>query len=139
MKKCSKCKQIKDLTDFYDSKETKDGKNCYCKQCHSDASRKWREKNRDKVKRLNRKGNYKKYYGITLEEYEHLFYRQGGKCKICKTHQTKLKKLLSVDHDHNTNKVRGLLCQKCNQGLGMFNDCPDSLMQAAFYLKHSYM
>ena len=55
---------------------------------------------------------------------------QGKKCYLCKS-----SKKLVVDHDHNTGKVRGLLCDLCNRGLGYFKDNPDVLIAAAKYVK----
>jgi hypothetical protein len=68
-------------------------------------------------------------HGITMEKYDTLLLQQGGKCAICrKTVQ------LSIDHDHNTGKVRGLLCKRCNSGLGFFADEPERLQTAIDYL-----
>ncbi len=76
-----------------------------------------------------------KEYGITGEEYHSLFKAQDGRCAICGIHQDDLRKKLSVDHNHTTGKVRGLLCDKCNQGLGYFNDSPERLKTAIEYVK----
>jgi hypothetical protein len=78
-------------------------------------------------------------FGITLEEYGALLVAQGGVCKICGGHARKRSKYpehvgLHVDHDHNTKRVRGLLCDKCNQGIGCFRDVPALLRAAADYL-----
>lgn len=62
--------------------------------------------------------------------------RRGRKlrCDICGKHESVLNKALSVDHCHNTSFVRGILCQRCNIGLGMFDDDPRLLRAAADYL-----
>ena len=75
-----------------------------------------------------------KLYGITEAEWDAMFDAQGGCCKICNTHQSNLKKTLHVDHDHKTGRIRGLLCQKCNHGIGLFSDDPENLRRAAEYL-----
>ena len=85
---------------------------------------------------LNRK------YGIGLLEYSQLFMSQGGKCAICNSdyggHRNGEPKALAVDHNHTTGKVRGLLCESCNQGIGKLRDDPKILRDAADYLeKHS--
>lgn len=81
-----------------------------------------------------RKGWLKRAYGMTLEEYEALLRAQEGKCAICgETCGTG--QHLSVDHCHDTNAVRGLLCRNCNRGLGLFQDRPDLLGRAHEYLK----
>lgn len=82
-----------------------------------------------------RNKNYIKNYGITLDDYNDMFTSQNGCCKICKTHQSELPRSLAVDHCHETNKVRGLLCDKCNRGLGHFNDDIDLLTKAIKYIK----
>lgn len=70
-------------------------------------------------------------YDLTVDEYQTIFELQSGKCAICKQASNKV---LVVDHDHETGKVRALLCGTCNSGLGMFKDSPELLDQAARYL-----
>ncbi len=88
----------------------------------------------------NRMKDYdlKRQYGIDLNEYERLFSLQFGKCAICEKHISEInkkhKKHLCVDHCHDTKIVRGLLCDKCNRGLGLFNDNIDMLKKAINYL-----
>ena len=76
--------------------------------------------------------------GVTAEDYNRMFFEQEGCCWICKakpkTHQGSPDALLGVDHDHLTGLIRGLLCQKCNKGLGLFNDDPALLVNAISYL-----
>jgi hypothetical protein len=71
-------------------------------------------------------------YGITLEEYNRLFVLQKGKCAICSVMQ---EKSLDVDHCHKSNKVRGLLCRKCNLGIGFMQDNPEICKKASEYLR----
>src|SRR2546428_12923650 len=73
-----------------------------------------------------------KIYGITEEVFNALFEEQNGLCAICK--QPELYRKLSVDHDHLTSKVRGLLCSRCNTGLGLFKDSKVFLEAAIIYL-----
>jgi hypothetical protein len=73
-----------------------------------------------------------KRYGISLEQWKELYQRQNGLCALCG-------KVFSgndivVDHCHTTNEIRGLLCHKCNRGLGHFDDNPDRLLKAYHYL-----
>lgn len=75
--------------------------------------------------------NLKKKYGISLEEYLWKFDAQDGKCGICGEDK---QYNLHVDHDHNTGRVRGLLCFHCNAGLGHFRDDRDKVLAAADYL-----
>lgn len=70
------------------------------------------------------------------DDYNSLFAKQEGCCKICNTHQADLTKALSADHCHETGQVRGLLCQRCNAVLGMAKDNIDILNAAADYLEN---
>ena len=105
----------------------------------------YHEKNREKIltsmKDYNA-NNYEKIrnrslkyqYGITSDNYNKMFIDQNGCCAICNAHQSEFKKPLSVDHCHTTGKVRGLLCNECNLGLGKFKDNIELLEKAIEYL-----
>lgn len=80
----------------------------------------------------------KSRFGLSLQQYRNLLQGQNGGCAIC--HSTEFgsrTKTLAVDHNHSNGKIRGLLCDKCNRGLGMFNDSPELLKVAANYLTQS--
>lgn len=72
-------------------------------------------------------------YGITGEQYNELINKQNGVCAICKTEGNK--RSLSVDHDHRSGKIRGLLCHNCNLSLGLCHDSVETLQAAIEYLK----
>ncbi|MGZ4659718.1 MAG: endonuclease VII domain-containing protein [Arthrobacter sp.] len=79
-------------------------------------------------------------HGISEEDYTSMLAEQGGVCYICQREETTVHsggrvKLLAVDHDHQTGAVRGLLCQKCNHALGLFDDDPERLRRAADYIE----
>ena len=79
-------------------------------------------------------------YGITAADYDLMADAQGGRCAICLGHPTPNSQggaTLHVDHCHATGRVRGLLCGRCNKGLGLFQDDPDLLVRAAWYLRQS--
>lgn len=76
---------------------------------------------------------YRKNYGISLEDYEIILVKQGGVCGICFCKDKN--KRLAVDHCHKTGKIRGLLCNKCNIGIGYFDDNIENLIKAANYLR----
>lgn len=76
--------------------------------------------------------NLKIRYGISEVDYLRLFFKQKGICAICKKKSPERK--LSVDHDHETGQIRGLLCQPCNLGIGFLNDDPKNCLFAAQYL-----
>lgn len=76
-------------------------------------------------------------YGIELEDYDRLLEQQAGVCAICGSPPLPGRpyKALAVDHCHETGSIRGLLCDLCNRGLGMFKDSPDLLESALAYLR----
>jgi Autographiviridae endonuclease VII len=85
--------------------------------------------------------NLLRMYGIDLAEYGRMYVEQGGVCAICRDRgerTTAGRDTLHVDHDHETGKVRGLLCGVCNRGLGLLGDSPLYLRSALAYLeKHT--
>ena len=86
----------------------------------------------------------KKLYGLELEDYKRLLEQQGGVCAICGKGETVIDKKtglvrsLSVDHNHINGNVRGLLCNKCNRALGLFEDDPELLLKAFVYMYFQY-
>ena len=82
------------------------------------------------------KRRLKRHYGITPDQYEVMNNAQNGVCKICKQ-ICPTGRRLSVDHSHVTGKIRGLLCMRCNNGLGSFNDNIPNILAAVDYLKES--
>lgn len=127
MKKCSKCKEVKDLSEFGKDKNKKDKHSYTCKIC--------RTENDYKRKNVLKNFHLTKKYGITLEEYNNLFFKQNGCCDICKKHQSEFKISLSVDHCHETGNIRGLLCSSCNRALGMYKESEEILLNAIKYIK----
>lgn len=111
--------------------------------------RKWVTENRDKTamyektylnKEPNRRADkhLKRMYGITTNDRDKLFEEQGKVCAICKSPNPSDKKGWCVDHDHISEKIRGVLCGKCNSGLGYFNENIAILTTAIEYLsKHA--
>ena len=75
----------------------------------------------------------KKSYGLTKHEHAFLLRESKGLCAICGQEPYRNKKLV-IDHCHRTGKVRNLLCQSCNLGLGLFKDNPNALRTAAAYV-----
>jgi Recombination endonuclease VII len=78
-----------------------------------------------------RKKRFKEVYGITIEDYNAMFIRQGGACAVCRRTGQKL----VVDHCHLTGKVRALLCSTCNSALGFWRDNANIIRAAAAYLE----
>lgn len=105
----------------------------------------WKKANPDKLREYQARSDkkrtpeykrhyqYKRAYGITLEAYNALHEKQNGLCAICARPERE-RKVLSLDHDHDTGEIRGLLCSNCNKGLGFFDDNA-ALVRAA----HEYL
>lgn len=114
---------------------------------HKDSSRKFCNKCQPKADRMRRKRGQQKYYAahphkkysdhirrkykMTLEQYDKMFKEQNGVCAICGGSQ--FTNRLSVDHNHETGEVRGLLCSTCNPKLGIVED-KDFIKKALSYL-----
>lgn len=101
-------------------------------------NKEWREKNADRIQsyRSNRAESKAAYhrlkaYGLSDEDFAAMLAAQGGACAIC---QRITDRPLHVDHDHETGRVRGLLCYSCNAALGSFGDSPARLLSALAYL-----
>lgn len=136
--KCSVCGIEKPNSDFYKTKrkELNRGRfyTSHCKLCNS-KYRKDGYSSSDK----RRKYMVKRDFGLEWETYQNMFEKQGGCCAICGIPESSLKhgktKRLSVDHDHQTGDVRGLLCYKCNTAIGMLSDSIDLVEKSLNYLK----
>ena len=74
-----------------------------------------------------------KRYGMTVAEYDEMLSSQGGGCAVC-GRRPDGRRRLAVDHEHGTGRPRGLLCTRCNRGIGLFEDDPALLAHAASYL-----
>jgi hypothetical protein len=132
MKVCTKCNIEKSLSEFNKAINGKLQKRADCKTCQSE----W-AKERNKItydSETKWKWNMKSIFNLTIEDYNILFENQSGCCAICNRHQTEFKKRLAIDHCHNTNIIRGLLCSSCNTALGLLKDNVNALQNAIEYL-----
>lgn len=142
LKKCPRCGKLLENSEFYVQKSGRHkGKlTSWCKKCCSKQSaeryknniekcreehRNWANKNKDKVAFTKAKSAY----GITKEEYDSLI----RKCQICGS-----EKNLVIDHSHQSGRIRGMLCNSCNKGLGFFRDNPALLERASDYVLGEY-
>ena len=116
VKTCGRCRQLLPAKEFSVDRLNKTGLRTWCKKCV-------------------REYCVTHSYGISTSQYESMLSAQGGVCAICGSPPQK--KRLAVDHCHTSGKVRGLLCDKCNRGIGMFMDRPELLDKAAVYLIHT--
>ncbi len=151
IKTCNRCLTSKEETEF--GKATRNT----CKTCWNAYQKAYRDNNPERTKELRiawqaknrqkvnaqgsewRKANPNKVrsfklktrYGITQEDYLIMYAEQKGICKICEKYFEKL----VVDHCHTTLKIRGLLCQKCNAGIGFLTENENALNNAIKYVK----
>ena len=117
------------------AKPNENGKD-QCDECCSKENTRTRE--RYKLPGGNRRqksASLKHLYGITIEEYEEILAIQEYACEICQQPIGQESKRPYVDHDHETGKLRGLLCQNCNSVLGLAHDSPEVLRRAADYIE----
>jgi hypothetical protein len=162
MKQCNKCPTPKDLKEFSKLKKSKDGHHATCKECLNSSRRakylsnpeirnkaikhqhEWRKNNPDKVKKWEKEnpekyldGQLRRKFGIGFDQYLSMKESQDSRCAICKKHQNEFNEMFCVDHDHLTGKIRGLLCRKCNSGIGLLQDSLDIVKSAAEYLERN--
>ncbi|MPQ99636.1 endonuclease [Modestobacter sp. I12A-02628] len=122
---CPDCGSVKRLDAFPRTRASSSGRATYCLPCHNERGKRSREAvGGSRTYHLTRR------YGITAEEADAMSAQQDGRCAICRTAPA-----AHVDHDHETGRVRELLCFGCNGGLGQFKDAPDVLRRAATYVE----
>jgi len=134
MKRCTKCKSQFPLVRFKLDKTRKDGRSSWCKRCHSKQTLIYQQRSENTAKVSKNKNKYRlKMYGLNEDSYNALLKNQDYKCKICGKKNDN-DKTLSIDHCHETGRVRGLLCIRCNSGIGFLKDNPSLAAEALFYL-----
>jgi hypothetical protein len=89
------------------------------RQLKSLRTRQWQQQNPERYRTKLRSWRMRTIYGLTLKDYDEMLKKQRGKCAICGKPPTSRRRL-AVDHNHKTNKVRGLLCHVCNNFLGVY-------------------
>lgn len=149
-KRCPHCKTVKPIDAFHRSKREPDGRSHRCKVCAAEYDRERHKRPERRAKTQVRAARWAKQnpdrrhdimlknkYGVEHGTYAALLKAQGGVCAICGGPQRKCNKWFSLDHCHETNTVRGLLCAYCNSGLGHFRDSPVLLRAAIAYVEAS--
>ena len=148
-KVCPACKENKPVSEFSKKTKQRNGLRPCCRDC---MKMKYREKIRIDPDYFNRKQNerrkkdpdyrigaYQRHkerkYGISQEKFDKILKLQKDKCAICGIHQRDLKRKLAIDHNHETEVVRGLLCTNCNFLIGYANENLDVLQNSINYLK----
>lgn len=145
---CKNCDELKEVSEFGNNLQTQDGINSRCNKCFS-SRRNLLNVGRHGITAIKKKRASQhliKTFGITMEERDRIYAKQDGKCAICRTPWYEGEydqsiaspfRKLSVDHNHITGKIRGLLCVNCNTALGSFKDSIDLLESSIRYLKES--
>ncbi|MFE0047556.1 endonuclease VII domain-containing protein [Streptomyces albireticuli] len=114
-KLCRTCGEVKPHSEWHRNASASDGLSTRCKACRVVQGR---------------QSHLKRSYGITEAERDAMIAEQAGVCPICLSPDP-----VHVDHDHDTGKVRGVLCFNCNSALGKFRDDRDTLRRAIAYLE----
>lgn len=132
-KKCGDCGLSKPVGDFYKNPKGTQGRDGYCKECRRtrDQARAAGRNKEVAAKLAKDPHHYRRkklvaLYGITIDQYDAMFCAQGGKCAICRMPESRVlygkTAHLVVDHNHDTGKVRSLLCHRCNTALAAIED-----------------
>ena len=104
------------------------------KFCSTECYNQFRKLNKTDKKLQEKKDQIKHKYGLSIEDFEKIKIEQSNQCSICRKEFVKTP---HIDHCHKTGRVRGLLCLKCNRGIGMLDDDVGNLERAINYLLSS--
>jgi hypothetical protein len=129
MRTCTSCNQTLSLDSFHKRNDRKSGYVTKCKQCSNVYKKKYRDNNKHIIRSWNKRRNP----GWDVDRYDEYVKLQNNRCAICGTNEPGLRDWCA-DHCHTENKARGLLCVKCNAGLGYFRDNTEYLQSAINYL-----
>jgi hypothetical protein len=144
---CKKCGISKSSDEFYKpSASIKNGKTylpkfrAVCKTCTQEHFKKWVSDHPERSKEIQKSIRLKETYGMSIEEHDAIMKSQDRRCAICGNEETTKHnsgniRALAVDHCHETGKIRGLLCNMCNLGIGKFKEDPTLLRAAADYIE----
>lgn len=100
-----------------------------CQPCYNQYMREYKDR---RGYRYNKDRALKQSFGITIEDYDMMMAKQSGVCAICEQEDKNF--ALSVDHDHATGAVRGLLCSPCNRALGLLKESPKNMLSMIDYI-----
>lgn len=145
IKVCTVCNEQKPFDEFYNRIASDDGKAYRCKVCDNIAVAAYRVKHKDRQRKQQRESNWRFKYGLEREDFEKMWENQEGKCPICFVGLVNIEingdpvnkgNTACVDHCHESGKVRGILCAKCNKALGLLHDDLDFIQRAYDYIEH---
>jgi hypothetical protein len=132
-KVCNKCGRELPLDSFWRSAATPDGHIYHCKECGSLLNKATK---RHPTSRW--KSHIRKKFNLSEEDYIQMLEKQNEVCAICGQPESGTFKgsirRLAVDHNHSTGEIRGLLCRRCNLGVGYFNDDEELIRKVLSYL-----
>lgn len=160
MRRCKKCGELTPADAFYKNTGGRDGLRPECKSCTSARRKQWYATNREREiervrqwqqanherylakqaeyrarsERDDRAGHLRRKFAMTVEDYDRMAREQGGACAIC-SRPPRTGTRLHVDRDHETGRVRGLLCFSCNVAVGQLQHDPSRIVRAADYLE----
>ena len=140
-KLCPRCGVVKPVSEF-GPRANRRWLRSWCRPCTATEARAYHHRTNGPDAKARRKARLRVIglarVGSNPDEYDRLFIEQRGRCAICATDDPGSgrgdREHFSVDHDHRTGMVRGLLCARCNLGIGYFHDNPIVLRAAADYL-----
>lgn len=135
LKTCTRCKEEKSPVEFATRNARPIGKSAWCKACLKKWRQAYREKNPKKFKDYEFVRGLRRFYGMTVQQYNKMLLDQENCCACCGKHGSQFKRRLHVDHDHETGQIRALLCTECNPGMGYFKHSIERLEMAILYLK----
>lgn len=129
---CTRCAQTLPADAFHKNRRTGTGLSVYCKGCNRLRQKEYTRQVPDQSLSRDRAQRIKNLYGLDVDSFEQMLWRQQQACAICKAPFGDSTPY--VDHCHNSKRVRGLLCRQCNLGLGHFSDDVQVLHNAIHYL-----
>lgn len=130
MIECCGCKKVLPEDSFYRRRAHKTRRNTRCKTCTAVSVKNWRENNPERQAHTMRKN----IYGLSKDNFIEIYQTQDGKCGACKKDIPTYGRDISVDHNHDTGQVRGLLCHNCNDALGKLKDNPETVLSLYEYI-----
>lgn len=133
---CTRCRTDKPDDSFAVDVRYKRGRKNWCKECSAGYHKEWSGKKKPEERRsLRRRYNRQHNFGIDEAALSRQIAEQGGMCAVCRK-SVVTPRISHIDHCHATGRIRGVLCRKCNIGLGWFYDDHESLLRASGYVKN---